>query len=139
LEWFGYVRQTYGMPKQAPNEDRVHYWKHTIARYVRKKRIEAETHQKQVPVARRTISDIENGKSNFRLETLLEVLEAIGGDVSEAFKSRVPKDLHGDARPWHEMLQLIFESGDQDEIRLVQRVLRDAYASAGRIRQNTSR
>lgn len=102
-----------------------------VGRYLRKLRGK----QKQAVVAakagihERTYGDIERGKTDFQLSTLMKAIDAVGGTVPEAFRSYIPRTLHNTShQPWHEMLQLILTSGNEDEIRLLQRALRNAYA-----------
>jgi hypothetical protein len=100
------------------------YWQKRVGAYLRQCRINSKLGQKSVPgLSRATVSLMEKGEINFSIKTLIDFLEATGGDISEAFKSSVPKKFHGPNRDWHEMLQEILESGDPTEIHLVQRML----------------
>jgi hypothetical protein len=103
------------------------YWKHAVALYVRNKRQKLAKGQKEVRASRSTLSLIENAKHNFTLEALLEVLEAVGGNISEAFHSHIPKSLHGEDQALHEILQQILDTKDPEAVKLVEFSLKAAY------------
>lgn len=104
----------------------LEYWKKTIGLYVRRLRKKADMGQKELAI-RSTVSLLENAKSNPTLETLLQVFDGIGGDISDAFQSYVPKELHTEHRHLHEMMQRILATGDPDAIRDVTRYCKYAF------------
>lgn len=104
----------------------VKYWQDRAAEYIRLKR-GPDRGQKEVGVVRQTLSLIENGKSNFTIETMVEVLEAVGGDISEMFQSQLPRDLRGQHRIWHEMLYEVMSHGEPDDVTFVEHALRSSY------------
>lgn len=105
------------LDKQQVKESRalselIGYWKGAVGEYVRQKREgEGKVQKELLGTNRRTVSDVENGVLNFTLSTLLEVLHSVGGDISEAFKSRVPKEFHNQKRQHlHEKLEVLLQA-----------------------------
>jgi hypothetical protein len=94
----------------------VQFWKENVAGYIREKRKASGKVQKEGGV-RKTVSLIENAKLNFTLDTLIETLAAVGGNVSEAFHGKVPLRF---ANPYHqiihERLQEILEKAPPDAV-----------------------
>lgn len=105
------------------------YWRTKIALYVHKKRLASRKGQKELSVPRQTFSLIENAKLNFTLSMLLEALEAVGGDISEAFQSHVPKTLHKEDQALHEMLQQVLDTKDPHAVSVIQHTVRSAFDS----------
>jgi len=83
------------------------YWLEVVARYVRLKRAAlGKTQDDLAPIARATVSRIEGAQLDFRLGTLLTLLEKLESDVSEVFQARISptSPYAGHNRHLHEML-----------------------------------
>lgn len=84
-----------------------------VGRYIRRLRGD----QKQETIARtagihvRTLGEIERGETDFQIGTVLRVLAAVGGNLSEAFHSRLPKSFKSPKhQELHEKLQELLDA-----------------------------
>lgn len=86
----------------------LEYWQDAVGRYIKTKREEASLTQEDVSgTSRSALSELENGRIDFRLSTLLTVLDAIDGDISEAFAGKVPTEFH--RHPHRRLFDLLAE------------------------------
>jgi transcriptional regulator with XRE-family HTH domain len=73
-----------------PPSKPLSYWLTVIGRYVRAKRVLLGKSQDEFSLARATISDIEHGRKNFTMETLVLLINELNGDLCEVFESPIP-------------------------------------------------
>src|SRR3990167_1526397 len=93
----------------------LEFWQARSAQYVQQCRIKSGKVQKELDASRKTVSAIENASVNFTLSTLLEVLESVDGNISDAFAIRVPRKWRGPDELLHERLQFILSEGSEKE------------------------
>ena len=100
--------------------DLLDYWQRAVGQYVRTKRLASHKAQKGLSKSRTAINEIENGRVNFTLETLLDVLRDVDGNISEAFQSRIPTK---------------YESPERQELHELEELLagNDKWATAARV------
>ena len=120
LEVMPVLGNTQGMTaKSAAEIDAiVALWQQEVANYVKEKRRLSGKNQKEISGSvRKTISAIENAKSNFTLRTLIETLVEVGGNVSDAFRAATPQrydNVHHEMI--HTQLQRILEKAPPDAV-----------------------
>lgn len=98
----------------------LNYWKRELAEYVRSKR--KDTKQSNFG-PKSTISRLETETANPTLGTIIKLIDAVGGDVSEAFKSRVPRGFQREHQIHHDRLQKILDGTNENRKLAVAAVL----------------
>jgi len=94
----------------------LEFWKKRVGQYVLQKRIAAGLGQKEMTsLSKSAWSEIENGNVNFTLETILDALGEVNGNISDAFAIRVPRRWRGEHELLHEQLQSILTEGSADQ------------------------
>ena len=100
---------------QTPTSEILKHWQMTLGPYVKRKRKEAEKGQKELRgISRQTLSLIERGQTNIELKTLIEVLNAVDGDLSEAFQASPRTSANPHHQMIHDLLQDILEFASPD-------------------------
>jgi hypothetical protein len=77
--------------------------------------------------SRTAISEMENGRVNFTIETLVQLLEKLDGHVSDAFESRVPLKFQGPDCDLYELLAELIATQNPAVIELVRLQLELAH------------
>lgn len=134
------TKRLQAVPTKLQTEDELLlYWQKAIGRYIKTKREQAEKTQSEVMgTSRSAISDLENHLTDFRLSSLLKVLEAVGGDISEAFESKAPTEYRGRHRDLFDLLAEVVEFEDRSGLMLVRSALETAQKLGSRKRQKQS-
>lgn len=98
--------------RKGKGEPQLNFWRKRLAQYVRSKREDADKKQKQLSVDKNTVYAIENETANPTLSTLIKIITALDGDVSEAFNSPVPKAFRGPDQDLYQMVSDIVAAGN---------------------------